>query len=144
MIRKRKDPDSLTSGDVKRFKQALLAKQKDILYTVISMEDGALRQATTDLSNMPFHMADMGSDNFERDNTLCLTASERRILFEIEDALLRVEEGTYGICEGDGENIPKARLDAIPWARYCVKCATRYERGLIGGDDRSEVDEMEY
>jgi DnaK suppressor protein len=144
MIRKRKDPDSLTSGDIKRFKEALLAKQRDILQTVISMEDGALRQATTDLSNMPFHMADLGSDNFDRDNTLCLTASERRLLFEIEDALLRVEEGTYGICEGNGERIPKARLDAIPWARYCVKCATLYERGLLRGDDGSEEDETEY
>ena len=141
MIRKRRDPDALTSGDIRRFKQALLAKQKDILNTVISMEDGALRQTTTDLSSMPFHMADLGSDNFDRDNTLCLTASERRLLFEIEDALLRVEEGTYGICEGNGESIPKARLKAIPWARYCVKCATLSERGLLGADEGSDKDE---
>lgn len=98
-----------------------------------------MRQANTDLSNQPFHMADLGSDNFEQDNTLSLTASERRLLTEIEDALLRIEEGAYGICEGGGERIPKARLEAIPWARYCVKCATLIEMGLLGEDDVDDV-----
>jgi DnaK suppressor protein len=139
---KRNDPDALKSADIKRFKQLLLAKQKEILEVVISMEDGALRQANTDLSNTPFHMADLGSDNFEQDNTLSLTASERRLLTEIEDALLRIEEGGYGICEGNGERIPKARLEAIPWARYCVKCATLIEMGLLGGHD--VIDESDY
>lgn len=135
MIRKRRDPDALTPSDIKRFKEALLIKQKEILNTVLSMEDGALKHSMTDLSNMPFHMADLGSDNFDCDNTLCLTASERRLLFEIENALIRAEEGTYGICEGNGENIPKARLKAIPWARYCVKCARLSEMGLLGTDE---------
>jgi len=141
MIR-RNDPDALRSADLRRFKQLLLAKQKEILEVVISMEDGALRQANTDLSNQPFHMADLGSDNFEQDNTLSLTASERRLLTEIEDALQRIEEGAYGVCEGKGERIPKARLEAIPWARYCVKCATLIEMGLLGGHD--VLDESDY
>ena len=132
MMRKRRGPDALTPSDIRRFKQVLLAKQRDILKVVISMEDGVLRQDRTDLSNTPFHMADLGSDNFDQDNALCLTASERRLLTEIEDALLRIDEGTYGTCEGNGERIPKARLDAIPWARYCVKCATLSEKGLLG------------
>ena len=138
MIKRRRDPDVLTPSDIGRFKETLLAKQKNILNIVISMEDGALRQTRTDLSNTPFHMADLGSDNFDRDNTLCLTASERRLLLEIEDALLRVEEGTYGVCEGNGDRIPKARLKAVPWARYCVKCATLAEKGLLGIDDNLE------
>jgi RNA polymerase-binding protein DksA len=138
MIRKRENPDALRPCDVRRFKEALLAKQREILNVVISMEDGALKQNMTDLSNTPVHMADLGSDNFDRDNTLCLTASERKLLWEIEDALLRVEEGTYGVCEGNGENIPRARLKAIPWARCCVDCARLSEMGLLRTDDGSD------
>ncbi|MBN2138223.1 MAG: TraR/DksA C4-type zinc finger protein [Sedimentisphaerales bacterium] len=138
MIRRSKDPDNLTPSDVRHFKQALLAKQQDILNIVISMENEALRQDRTDLSNMPFHIADLGSDNFEREHTLSLTASERRLLMEIEDALIRIENGTYGLCEGNGERIPKARLRAVPWARYCLKCATLSEMGLLGGGEDNE------
>ena len=141
MIR-RSNPDSLSPGDIKRFKTLLLAKRKEILGTVITMEDEALRSPRTDLSNMPFHMADMGSDNFERENTLGLMASERRLLMDIEDALLRIEEGNYGICEGNGEQIPRARLKAIPWARYCLKCATLAEMGILGDEDT--LDEPDY
>ena len=99
------------------------------------MENGALRHKRTDLSNMPYHTADLGSDNFELENTLGLMDSERRILLEIEDALYRIEDGTYGICEGDGEPIRRARLKAIPWARYCLRCAALAEMGLLGVDD---------
>lgn len=113
----------------------LLAKQREILGNVMSMENETLRRARTDLSNLPYHMADLGSDNFELENTLGLVDSERRILEEIEDALIRIDDGTYGICEGNGEPIPKARLEAIPWARYCVKCASLAEMGLLGGED---------
>ena len=135
---KRNGPDRLTPAEIRRFKALLLEKQKEILGTVISMEDGALRTARTDLSNMPFHMADMGSDNFEQENTLGLMASERHLLMDIENALLRIEEGTYGICEGNGEPIRKARLKAIPWARYCLKCARLAEMGVLGSDDLSD------
>jgi RNA polymerase-binding transcription factor DksA len=95
------------------------------------MEDETLHKERTDLSSMPIHMADMGSDSFELENTLGLMDSERRILREIEDALDRIERGTYGICEGGGEFISKARLEAIPWARYCVPCASLSEKGLL-------------
>ena len=134
MIRKN-SPDSLSPAEIRRFKTLLLEKQREILGTVMSMEDEALRTAKTDLSNVPFHMADMGSDNFEQANTLGLMESERRLLVDIEEALLRIEGGTYGICEGNGEPIPKVRLRAIPWARYCVKCARLAELGLLGSDD---------
>lgn len=141
MIR-RNGPESLSPAEVRHFQALLLAKQKETLGLVTSMEDGALRVPKTDLSNMPFHMADLGSDNFEQENTLSLTANERRLLVEIEDALLRIEEGTYGICEGNGETIPEARLKAIPWARYCLKCATLSEMGLLGEHD--VFDESDY
>jgi len=56
---------------------------------------------------------------------------ERRLLTEIDEALRRIEEGTYGICEGTNKPIPKARLEAQPWARYCVEYARMIEEGLV-------------
>jgi DnaK suppressor protein len=83
---------------------------------------------------MPFHMADAGSDNFEQEFALDLMDSEKKMLVEINDALRRIEDGAFGVCEGNGESIPKARLNAIPWARYCVACAELNEKGQLGGE----------
>ena len=121
----------LTSADIKKFKAMLLAKMTEILSNVTSMETEALRRERSDLSNMPIHMADLGTDSYEIDNIIGLMDSERKILVEIDEALSRIEDGTYGICQGRGEQIPKERLKAIPWARYCVACATLLEKGLL-------------
>jgi len=121
----------LTSADIKKFKAMLLAKMTEILSNVTSMEMEALRRERSDLSNMPIHMADLGTDSYEIDNIIGLMDSERKILVEIDEALSRIEDGTYGICQGRGEQIPKERLKAIPWARYCVACATLLEKGLL-------------
>jgi RNA polymerase-binding transcription factor DksA len=97
------------------------------------MADGALNssrsEANGDLSRMPIHMADLGTDNFERDFTLSLMESEEDTLGRIEASLERIEGGTYGDCEECGAKIPKARLSAIPYATLCVKCASQSERG---------------
>jgi RNA polymerase-binding protein DksA len=120
--------NGLTREEIEKFKQLLLIKRIEILSTVMSMEDETLRKLRTDLSNMPIHLADLGSDNFEIENTIGLMDSEKRILTEIEDALDRIEDGTYGICQNDDVPIPKARLEAIPWARYCIACANLQEK----------------
>jgi DnaK suppressor protein len=121
----------LTPAEIRRFRAVLLAKRAEILGNVTCMEDEALRKTRTDTSNMPTHMADVGTDNYELENILGLMDSERRLLVEIEDALVRIEDGTYGICEGGHEPIVPARLEAIPWARYCVACASLLEKGLF-------------
>lgn len=131
MTNKRTNKSRLTPAEIREFKTLLLAKQAEILSNVICMEDETLRKIRTDLSSMPFHMADAGTDNYELENTLGLMDSERKILAEIEAALERIDAGTYGTCEGDDEPIPKARLNAIPWARYCVACANLSEKGLL-------------
>lgn len=135
MVKKRKSSQKLTAVEIRKLTAMLLAKRNEILGNVSEMETEALRRDRTDLSNMPLHMADAGSDNYEIDNTLGLMDSERRILDEIDDALRRIERHTYGICEGAGERIPKKRLQAIPWARYCVKCADLAEKGLLAEND---------
>jgi RNA polymerase-binding protein DksA len=80
-----------------------------------------------DLSSMPIHMADIGSDNFEQEFTLSLMENEEGTLDAIEAALERIDSGTYGMCEECGVKIPKARLLAIPYAPFCVKCAEHHE-----------------
>ncbi|MFZ0035040.1 MAG: TraR/DksA C4-type zinc finger protein [Sedimentisphaerales bacterium] len=131
MAKKKADKGKLTPADIKEFKNLLLAKRNEILGNVTSMEDETLRRQRSDLSNMPIHMADIGTDNFDQEFTLGLMDSERKLLKEIDDALQRIEDGTYGICEGSGKPITKARLEAIPWARYCVEYAGLLEKGMI-------------
>jgi RNA polymerase-binding protein DksA len=123
-------------ADLDHFRQLLLARRRRILGTVQGMEEEALKASDQDFS--VDHMADHGSDNFEQDFTLALVESERRELFEIDRALLRIEHGTYGICEGTGDPIPRPRLEAIPWARYSVE----YQRRLEAGEVEEEEDEL--
>ncbi|HYW79740.1 MAG TPA: TraR/DksA C4-type zinc finger protein [Thermoguttaceae bacterium] len=84
-------------------------------------------QASGDLSFTPLHMADVGSENFEREFTLSLIEAKDRTLDQIEEALQRVEDGTYGMCEECDKKIPKARLGAIPYATLCITCAAGLE-----------------
>jgi DnaK suppressor protein len=138
----KKKKTSLTAEEIEKFRALLLSKRSEILGNVTYMENEALRKQRSDLSNMPIHMADAGSDTFELENTLGLMDSERKLLKEIDDALERIENNTYGICEGGSEPIPKARLKAIPWARYCVACASLSEKGLLTREET--VDESDY
>ena len=121
---------SLTTAELQEFKSILSKKKTEILSDVMNMEVEALRKERSDLSNMPIHMADMGTDNYDQEFTLGLMGSERELIMEIEEALGRIEDNTYGICQGSGEPIPKVRLRAIPWARYCVEHANLREKGL--------------
>jgi RNA polymerase-binding protein DksA len=124
----------LTAAEIERFEQMLLEKRREIVGDVNEMQDEALRKsrldASGDLSSMPIHMADIGTDNYEQEFALELMDSERKLLREIDDALERIQQGTYGICEGTGKPIPKARLRAQPWARYRVEYARMLEEGL--------------
>ncbi|UCC96875.1 MAG: TraR/DksA C4-type zinc finger protein [Phycisphaerales bacterium] len=121
----------LSPAEVRKFEAMLLAKRDEILGNVTSMESEALRRERSDLSNLPIHMADLGTDNYEIENIIGLMSSERKMLSDIDEALSRIEAGTYGTCEGNGEPTPKARLNAIPWARYCLACTTLMEKSLL-------------
>ena len=144
MGKKKDNKQKLSSAEIKKFKAMLLEKRSEILGNVTSMESETLRRERSDLSNLPIHMADMGSDSYEIENTIGLMSSERKILIEINDALDRIENCIYGLCEGDNEPIPKARLEAIPWARYCVSCATLVEKGLLSAREEQTYDVPDY
>jgi RNA polymerase-binding protein DksA len=125
----------LSSAEIEHFKELLFQKRREILESVSEIEGETLRKsrldASGDLSSMPIHMADLGTDNFEQEFSLELMDSERKLLTEINDALDRIENGTYGICEGTGKPISKARLEAQPWARYSIEYAKMLEEGLV-------------
>ena len=131
----RKKKRRLTAVELKKYQALLLQKRREILTNVNEFEDEALKKsrldATGDLSCMPIHMADLGTDNYEQEFALGLMNSERRLLREIDEALGRIEKKTYGTCEGTGKPIPKARLKAQPWARNCVEYARMLEQGLV-------------
>jgi len=133
----------LTSTQTNHFKEMLLEKRREILVNVNEIEDEALKKsrldATGDLSSMPIHMADIGTDNYEQEFALGLMDSEIKLLREIDGALERIERKSYGICEGTGEQISKARLEAQPWARYCVEYARMVEQGLITEQEEEET-----
>lgn len=131
----RKKAGKLSASDLKHFQKMLLEKRKEIFMNVFEIEGEALKKsrldATGDLSSMPIHMADLGSDNFEQEFALGLMDGERKLLREIDEALERIEQKTYGICLGTGKPIKKARLEAQPWAKYSVEYARMLEKGLV-------------
>lgn len=143
-----KKKSSLTPQEIAKFQQLLLLKRSEILGDVEFFEEETLKksrlEAAGDLSSMPIHMADMGTDNFEQEFSLGLMDNERKMVNEITAALWRIEEGVYGICEGTNNPISKPRLTANPWARYCIEYATMVEKGLvIEGEKIYEEDEEE-
>jgi RNA polymerase-binding protein DksA len=92
-----------------------------------ALEEEALRavggETSGGLSDVPVHPADLGTGNFEQELTLDLLENEDRIVDEINDALERIEQGTFGRCENCQREIPRERLEALPYARYCIECA---------------------
>jgi len=118
--------------ELQTYKDLLLILRARVRGDVNQMADSALKksrsEANGDLSSMPIHMADIGSDNFEQEFTLSLMESDGGTLAQIETSLERIEEGTYGQCEECGVKIPKSRLNAIPYATLCVRCAEQQEQ----------------
>ena len=120
--------------DLRAYKDRLLLLRARLRGDVSQMADATLKknrsEANGDLSSMPIHMADIGTDNFEQEFTLSLMQSEEETLDHIETSLERIEDGTYGQCEECGVRIPKTRLNAIPYASLCVKCASELEQSF--------------
>ena len=90
--------------------------------------EGLAKESAEELPSYSLHMADSGTDNFDRDFALSLLSSDQDALYEIEEAIKRIEKSTYGICELTGKSIPRARLDAIPWTRFTVEAQAQLER----------------
>jgi RNA polymerase-binding transcription factor DksA len=114
--------------------------------------DGLAKQSAEEVAGYSLHMADSGTDNFDRDFALSLLSSDQDAIYEIEEALKRIEKNTFGVCELTGKAIPKARLEAIPWTRFTVQAQTQLERegalrqrrlGQLGSVDSAAAPEVE-
>jgi len=122
----------MAKKEMDTFRELLLAKRKAILDSIQQIEKDTLnksqREASGDLSGYSYHMADMATDNFDTEFTLNLASVEQRALYEIDEALKRIEEGTYGNCLSCEKKISVQRLKAVPFAAYCVPCQEKEEK----------------
>ena len=114
--------------DLERFRQILLRKRAELFGDVTNMESEALKGNSGSLSNLPQHIAEQGSDTYDQSLSLDLAAADRKLIKEIDDALKRIEDGTYGICEITGKPIKAERLEELPWARHSIEAARALER----------------
>lgn len=125
----------LKPHEVEEYRRLLLEKRRQLIGDMGLLSEEATgtsrKDSAGDLSLMPNHMADLGSDNWEQEFTLGLLENERNLLREIDEALARIDAGTYGVCIATGKPISKVRLNAKPWARYCIEHARRRELGLV-------------
>lgn len=121
----------LSGKEVKYFKNMLLEQKQAMFKEFLTLKENALnsssREAVGDLSGLPLHQADIASDVYETDFLLRLASDERDRLYEIDDALKKIEEKTYGQCADCSCMIPLKRLEAFPQAQKCIKCKQKAE-----------------
>jgi len=118
---------------LKKYRKLLEAKrvvlQKELDYLEKTTLKSTTLEASGDLSAYSYHMADQGTDAMEREKAFLFASREGRFLYHLNQAVLRIEDGTYGICHGCGELIDEERLDAVPHARLCLSCKSAEDRG---------------
>ena len=118
--------------EMEKFKKALLRLREDIVGEVDHIANDALkksqRDASGDLSGYSFHLADMATDNYDREFSLGLASSGREALLLIDEALKRIEDASFGKCLSCSKKIGKKRLTALPYARYCIGCQSKEEK----------------
>jgi RNA polymerase-binding transcription factor DksA len=132
--------------------QKYYARLLELREQLLHQMNGLAQESAQEMPGYSLHMADSGTDNFDRDFALSLLSSDQDAVYEIEAALKRIEKKTYGVCELTGKNIPRARLDAIPWTRFTVEAQAQLERegalksrrlGQLGTIDSAGATEVE-
>jgi len=146
---------SATPADVKKIKpewQKYYQHLLELREQLLNQMNGLAKESAQELPGYSLHMADSGTDNFDRDFALSLLSSDQDAVYEIEEALKRIEKKTYGVCELTGKTIPRARLEAIPWTRFTVEAQAQLERdgamrqrrlGTLGTIDTAGATEIE-
>ncbi|MHC5091509.1 MAG: TraR/DksA family transcriptional regulator, partial [Planctomycetota bacterium] len=124
----KKQTSKLSKKQLDYYRKLLVEKMYEILGDVSALEE-TLFQGSGDLSKMPVHLADVGTDSYEQEFNLGLVAEERKTLLDIQHAMDRLVDGSFGICEGLGTPIESNRLEAIPWTRYSLEYAKMIESG---------------
>jgi RNA polymerase-binding transcription factor DksA len=148
MVKVKKNGEVKVKAEWTKFYQRLLELRDQLMRQM----NGLAKESAQEMAGYSLHMADSGTDNFDRDFALSLLSSDQDAMYEIEEALKRIERNTYGICELTGKPIPKSRLEAIPWTRFTVQAQAQLERegalrqrrlGALGTVDAVGVNEVE-
>ena len=119
-----KQPKTPSAGKWEKHKNVLIGLRERLT----DQRNGLAKESAKEMESYGVHMADSGTDNFDRDFNLSLLSSDQDVIYEIEEALKRIERGTYGVCELTGKPIPQPRLTAIPWTRFRVDAQSELER----------------
>ena len=145
----------LKNGQLKKIKPEwakYYAMLMDLRERLRRQMDGLAKESAEEMAGYSLHMADSGTDNFDRDFALSLLSADQDAMYEIEEALKRIEKGTFGVCELTAKPIPKTRLDAIPWTRFTVEAQAQLEKdgalrqrrlGTLGTIDSTGATEAE-
>lgn len=118
--------------ELDEFKKVIQKRKDQLIEGIQHISENALKtsqkDAAGDISGYSYHMADQATDTFDREFSLGLASNEREMVHELDEALIRIDEGTYGVCQACKTPIAKARLKAVPYARMCVKCQQLKEK----------------
>lgn len=120
---------------LEKYRKLLLSRRKDLLKEMGLLESNistTIKESTGDLSSYSYHMADQGTDAMEREMTFMLASKSGRLLYHIDEALRRVNDGSYGKCFTCGKQIQIGRLEAVPHARFCIECKSAEEEKRPG------------
>lgn len=124
--------NKLAKKEIAGFKKIVLKRKEEILDEIKHISEDTLKKtqkdASGDISGYTYHMADVATDSYDREFSLGLASNERKLLYELEDAVKKIEDGTFGICEECKTLITRTRLKAVPYARLCVKCQEKQEK----------------
>ena len=127
----------MNKNDLEYFKGLIVSKKEELLSELGYLENSSMsataKDQSGDLSSYSYHMADQGTDTMDREMAFSLASREGRYLHHLNEALERIENGTYGICRSCGKEISKTRLEAVPNATQCIDCKTveeKKQRGL--------------
>ncbi|MCU0689065.1 MAG: TraR/DksA C4-type zinc finger protein [Phycisphaerales bacterium] len=118
----------LAKKDLEHFRAILLRKRGELIGDINTMEGQVLKDMSGSLSNTPQHVAEQGSDAYEQALSLDIAEIDRDLIREIDEALQRIEDGSYGLCQVTGKEIKRERLDELPWTRYSIEAAREREK----------------
>ncbi|MCX5700926.1 MAG: TraR/DksA family transcriptional regulator [Candidatus Omnitrophica bacterium] len=122
----------LNKKELLEFRKIILKRKDEVSDEIQHISDDTLKksqkEASGDISGYTYHMADVATDNYDREFSLGLASNDRKELYELDDATKRIEDGTFGICEDCNSIISKVRLKAVPQARLCINCQEKREK----------------
>jgi DnaK suppressor protein len=116
----------MKKADLKKFEDLLLEKKKTLM-DEMGIVGSSMKDATGDLSSYSYHMADQGTETMDREMAFMFASKSGRLIYHIDEALRRIQDGSYGLCHSCGKPISQARLEAVPHARLCIDCKAKEE-----------------